>query len=146
MKRYLFFPFAIMVLMVVSVSSCGHKEAIQPLAYSEMKLGAIRPEGWLKEMLTRQRDGMTSRMDVLYPSVMGSRNGWLGGDGDQWERGPYWIDGLIPLAYILDDEQLKQKAQPWVEWALASQQEDGFFGPCEDYGPEAGLQRNNSKD
>ncbi len=146
MKRYLFFPFAIMVLMVVSVSSCGHKEAIQPLAYSEMKLGSIRPEGWLKEMLTRQRDGMTSRMDVLYPSVMGSRNGWLGGDGDQWERGPYWIDGLIPLAYILDDEQLKQKAQPWVEWALASQQEDGFFGPCEDYGPEAGLQRNNSKD
>lgn len=68
-------------------------------------------------------------MDVLYPSVMGKRNGWLGGDGDQWERGPYWIDGLLPLAYILDDDVLKAKVQPWIEWALQSQREDGFFGP-----------------
>ncbi len=69
-------------------------------------------------------------MDVLYPSVMGKRNGWLGGDGDQWERGPYWIDGLLPLAYILDDDVLKAKVQPWIEWALQkSQREDAFFGP-----------------
>ena len=67
-------------------------------------------------------------MDILYPEVMGARNGWLGGDGDQWERGPYWIDGLLPLAYILDDRELKQKVQPWIEWALKSQREDGFFG------------------
>lgn len=77
--------------------------------YMELPLGSIRPTGWLREMLERQRTGATSKMDELYPEVMGPRNGWLGGDGDQWERGPYWIDGLLPLAYILDDEALKKK-------------------------------------
>ena len=97
-------------------------------------------------MLERQKKGASSQMDILYPEVMGARNGWLGGDGDQWERGPYWIDGLLPLAYILDDRELKQKVQPWIEWALKSQREDGFFGPAKDYAPEPGLQRDNSAD
>lgn len=115
-------------------------------AYQELPLGSIKPEGWLHEMLMRQRNGMSSQMDTLYPEVMGERNGWLGGDGDQWERGPYWIDGLLPLAYILDDDELKAKVQPWIEWTLASQREDGYFGPATDYLYERGLQRNNSAD
>lgn len=114
--------------------------------YIELPLGTIKPTGWLKEMLLRQSKGMTSHLDSLYPEVMGHRNGWLGGDGDQWERGPYWIDGLLPLAYIMDNESLKKKAQPWVEWALQSQRADGFFGPTVNYPPEKGLQRNNSED
>ncbi|WP_303208480.1 beta-L-arabinofuranosidase domain-containing protein [Bacteroides oleiciplenus] len=119
---------------------------LQRKPYVELPIGSIKPSGWLKEMLVRQRNGMSSSLDILYPKVMGERNGWLGGDGDQWERGPYWIDGLLPLAYILDDDSLKQKIQPWIEWALASQREDGFFGPSCNYEPEEGLQRNNSED
>ena len=114
--------------------------------YMELPLGSIKARGWLLEMLQRQRNGASSQMDVLYPEVMGARNGWLGGDGDQWERGPYWIDGLLPLAYILDDKEMKAKIQPWIEWSLASQREDGFFGPAKDYTPEFGLQRDNSSD
>ncbi len=115
-------------------------------AYYELPLGNIQPGGWLKEMLIRQKDGATGNLDKLYPLVMNNRNGWLGGDGDQWERGPYWIDGLLPLAYILNDEQLIAKTKPWVEWALNSQQPDGYFGPSKDYGYEPGIQRNNSRD
>jgi DUF1680 family protein len=114
--------------------------------FAELPPGAIRPQGWLKEMLTRQKDGSTGKLDSLYPLVMNQRNGWLGGDGDQWERGPYWIDGLLPLAYILDDKTLIAKTKPWVEWALNSQQPDGYFGPSKDYGPEPGVQRDNSRD
>ena len=114
--------------------------------YMELPLGSIKARGWLLEMLQRQRNGASSQMDVLYPEVMGARNGWLGGDGDQWERGPYWIDGLLPLAYILDDKEMKAKIQPWIEWSLASQREDGYFGPAKDYTPEFGLQRDNSSD
>lgn len=114
--------------------------------YLELPIGAIKPEGWLKEMLLRQKNGSTGNLDKLYPLVMNNRNGWLGGDGDQWERGPYWIDGLLPLAYILNDKELIAKTKPWVEWALSSQQPDGYFGPSKDYSYERGLQRDNSRD
>lgn len=114
--------------------------------YMELPLGAVRPEGWLKDQMQRMSDGMTGHLDVLYEKVMGPRNGWLGGDGDVWERGPYWIDGLLPLAYIMDDAALKEKVQPWIEWTLQSQQSDGYFGPSVDREPESGLQRNNARD
>jgi len=114
--------------------------------YIELPIGAIKPEGWLREMLIRQKNGATGNLDKLYPSVMGKRNGWLGGDGDQWERGPYWIDGLLPLAYILNDKELIAKVKPWIEWTLKSQQPDGYFGPAKDYSPEPGIQRDNSHD
>lgn len=124
----------------------NNRAPLAPKAYVELPLGAIRAEGWLLEMLERQRSGATGQMDRLYPEVMGPRNGWLGGNGDQWERGPYWIDGLLPLAYILDDAELKAKVRPWVEWALKSQREDGYFGPATDYPHEPGLQRDNAAD
>ena len=114
--------------------------------YLELPLGAIRPAGWMLGRLEAQRDGLTGHLDSIYAHVMGPRNGWLGGDGDVWERGPYWIDGLLPLAWQLDDQGLKDKVKPWIEWTLASQKESGYFGPDTDRPYEAGLQRNNSHD
>jgi Beta-L-arabinofuranosidase, GH127 len=114
--------------------------------YIALPLGAITPKGWLRNMLIQQKNGATGQLDKLYPLVMNQRNGWLGGDGDQWERGPYWIDGLLPLAYILKDTALIAKVKPWVEWSLKSQQADGYFGPSKDYGNEPGIQRDNSHD
>lgn len=117
--------------------------------YLNLPLGNIQPEGWLKIQLEKMRDGLTGNLDTIYPEVMGERNGWLGGDGDGWERGPYWIDGLLPLAYILDDEQLKAKVQPWVEWTLTQQHADGYMGPVPfevEPEPEEGLQKSMRKD
>ena len=105
-----------------------------PLAekpYAELPLGAIRPEGWLRDELQRMADGMTGHLDEWYPEVCGPRNAWLGGDGDTWERGPYWIDGLYPLAKLLDDEELEAKAMKWIEWTLANQRANGQIGPRE---------------
>lgn len=123
-----------------------NRQPLHPRAYAELPLGSIEAEGWLYEMLDRQRKGMTGNLDEMYSLVMGKRNGWLGGDGDVWERGPYWIDGLLPLAYILDDKALKAKVQPWIEWALASQDEEGYFGPVKEYPFEEGLQRDRARD
>jgi DUF1680 family protein len=129
-----------------AVSYVYSRAPLRQNPYIELPLGAIKPEGWLKEMLIRQKNGATGNLDRLYPAVMGKRNGWLGGDGDQWERGPYWIDGLLPLAYILNDKELIVKVKPWIEWTLKSQQADGYFGPAKDYSPEPGIQRDNSHD
>lgn len=114
--------------------------------YIELPVGAIHADGWLKEQLIRMKEGMTGELDHIYEHVMGDRNGWLGGDGDVWERGPYWIDGLLPLAYLLNDEALIEKVKPWIEWALASQKANGYFGPDTDRSYEPGLQRNNAQD
>lgn len=114
--------------------------------FVELPIGTIKPKGWLEEQMNRMATGMTGHMDSIYEKVMGQRNGWLGGDGDVWERGPYWIDGLLPLAYILDNKELKQKVQPWIEWTLASQKPNGYFGPDTDKGYEPGLQRDNARD
>jgi DUF1680 family protein len=117
--------------------------------YLELPLGSIQAEGWLLDQLQRMKTGMTGNLDEIYPEVMGKRNGWLGGDGDGWERGPYWIDGLLPLAYLLDDDSLKAKVQPWIEWTLNNQTEEGYLGPTpfeEEPDYEAGLQRGMRKD
>ena len=117
--------------------------------YLELPLGAIRPQGWLHEQLRSMATGLTGNLDTIYPDVVGERNGWLGGDGDGWERGPYWIDGLLPLAYILDNDTLKAKAQRWVDWTLEHQTPEGYLGPVpfeEDPAPEPGLQRGMRRD
>jgi len=117
--------------------------------YIDLPLGSIKPTGWLHEQLHLMAKGMTGHLDELYESVLGSRNGWLGGDGDGWERGPYWIDGLLPLAYILDDARLKEKVKPWIEWSLNNQAKDGYFGPIpfeKEPAQEPGLQRGRRHD
>ena len=136
------------------MTACCHLDANYPVnraplnqdRFIELPLGSIGADGWLHEMLVRQAEGATGHLDELYPQVMGPRNGWLGGDGDQWERGPYWIDGLLPLAYILHDQTLIDKVTPWIEWALNSQQENGQFGPSKNYPGEPGIQRDNCED
>ena len=84
----------------------NNRAPLREKPFVKLPLGAIRAEGWLRDQLQRQADGLTGHLDSVYPEVMGPRNGWLGGDGDVWERGPYWIDGLLPLAYIRGDERL----------------------------------------
>jgi len=101
--------------------------AAQP--FHLLPMGAIKPLGWLKDQLGIQARGMGGRLDEIWPDV-GANSGWLGGTGESWERGPYFVDGLLPLAWQLDDPVLKAKAQRFIEWTLASSQPNGMFGPA----------------
>lgn len=117
--------------------------------YTALPLGAIKPKGMMLEMLKRQRDGLTGQLDSIYSLVCGPNNGWLGGTGDAWERGPYWLDGLVPLAYLLEDQNLKDKAQTWIEWSIKNQRPDGYFGPApleKGYAIIEGTQQDNRED
>jgi DUF1680 family protein len=126
-----------------------NRPPLAPKPYIELPLGSIKPDGWLHEQLITMRNGLTGHLDEVYEPVLGPRNGWLGGDGDGWERGPYWLDGLVPMAYILDDQELKDKAMKWIEWSIENQSEDGYFGPVEfllEPEPESGLQKTRRQD
>jgi hypothetical protein len=97
-------------------------------AFTSLPLGSIKPAGWVRDQLQIQADGLTGHLEEHWGDV-GPNNGWLGGKGDSWERGPYYLDGLVPLGYLLEDEELIRKSSKWIEWALGSQQDNGMFGP-----------------
>ncbi len=152
------FTAALCVLAAVGASAAGksrNAERPQPVfnraplietPYAQLPIGEIRPEGWLRAQMQTMLDGMTGNLDEVYESVVGDNNAWLGGEGDAWERGPYWIDGALPMAHIMNDEKLKAKADKWVEAILASQKDNGYFGPDTDRPYVKGMQRDNSAD
>ncbi|HEX5415482.1 MAG TPA: beta-L-arabinofuranosidase domain-containing protein [Chloroflexota bacterium] len=112
----------------MSESSNRNRAPLQPGAFGSLPLGSIRPRGWLEAQLRLQAEGLTGKLGEVWPDV-GPNSGWLGGSGEDWERGPYYCDGLIPLAYLLDDPDLRDLASRWVEWTIQSQAPDGSFGP-----------------
>ena len=125
---FLFCLFKNMVLAVDTTVQFNQPPLV-PKPYAELPLGTIKPDGWLREELQRMADGLTGNLDDWYPEVCGERNAWLGGDGDTWERGPYWIDGLYPLSVLLDNKALQSKAQKWIDWTINNQQSNGYIGP-----------------
>ena len=109
------------------------KEKLQKLP-----LGEIKPMGWLRRELELQATGLTGRLDELWDDVS-KKSAWLGGHGEAWERGPYYLDGLVSLAYLLDDRRLIDRVGLWIEKILSSVDASGFFGPARtvDWWPRA---------
>lgn len=101
------------------------------MTYKQLKrlnLTHVQPAGWLTDQLQLQMDGLSGKLHEFWDSV-GSYSGWLGGTGESWERAPYYLDGLLPLAYYLQDEKQWDLCMRFINWTLASQDESGNFGP-----------------
>ena len=96
-----------------NVEAVTNRAPLAPNAFNMLPLGTIRPAGWLRRQLEIQATGLGGHLDETWADV-GSNSGWLGGTGESWERGPYFLDGLIPLAYLLDDDRLQAKAQRYI--------------------------------
>ena len=94
-----------------------------------LPFGSVEPRGWLLTQLRLSADGLTGHLPELDDAV-GPSSGWLGGDGENWERGPYYFRGLTGLAYVLRDESLINSAMKWIGWIFASQHDDGYIGPA----------------
>lgn len=81
------------------------KNQLTPLKFKPYTAKELKPSGWLKRQLRIQADGLSGNLDKMWRDVKDSK--WIGGDCDGWERVPYWLDGFIPLAWLLDDEDMK---------------------------------------
>ncbi len=88
----------------------------------------IVPEGWLKKQLEIQAEGLMGNLDKVWPDVKDSA--WVGGNRDGWERVPYWLDGFIPLAYLLRNGDMICRADRYVNGILDRQRPDGWICPC----------------
>lgn len=102
------------------------KAGLQERTFSPLSLGQVLPAGWLQRQLRIQADGLSGHLDEFWPDI--AESGWIGGDAEGWERGPYWLDGIVPLAFLLNDETLKARVKHWVDYILTHQHEDGWLG------------------
>ncbi|MDD5950682.1 MAG: glycoside hydrolase family 127 protein [Bacteroidales bacterium] len=96
--------------------------------FSEGLISDISPEGWVKEILQRQKDGLTGHPEAMsYPFdsccwagnlEMSKNPHYWGSDWWRFEQSAYYVDGFTRLGYILDDEKLIAKGKANVEYVL----------------------------
>ena len=96
--------------------------------YEFLTPAQILPSGWLYNQLKTEADGLAGNLDKIWPDVRDSR--WIGGSCEGWERVPYWLDGFVPLAYLLRDEDMIARAKKYIHAILAGQCADGWICPC----------------
>ena len=110
-----------------TMSPASSTPSLQPFAFQPLPLGAVKPAGWLARQLRIQADGLSGNLDLFWPDIKDS--GWIGGKDEGWERMPYWLDGALPLAFLLDDAAIKERVTRYIDYILEHQQEDGWLGP-----------------
>lgn len=94
------------------------------------KTKEVKPKGWLDKQIRIQANGLCGNLHKVWPDVRDSA--WIGGDREGWERVPYWLDGYIPMAYLLEDEEMINVVKTYMDHIISSQHEDGWICPCSD--------------
>jgi hypothetical protein len=110
----------------------GNRAPLVPSPFIKLPVGTIKPEGWLRRQLELEAEGFTGHLPEISAFLREEDNAWLSpaGEGHSfWEESPYWLKGFSDLGYVLGDRRIIQEAQKWIDAALASQREDGWFGP-----------------
>ncbi len=120
--------FAVFAAAAPPARAVPNRAPLQQNAFNPLPLTSVKPKGWLLEQLRIQANGLSGHLDEFWPDL-GKNSGWLGGTGESWERGPYFLDGLVPLAYLTGDARLLAKVQKWMDWTLDHPQPDGWIGP-----------------
>ena len=121
--------FVVKNLLIKNVDRSGDPELLDA-AFRPLPLGSILPNGWLREQLRTQASGLAGHLDLAWPDVADSA--WRGGTAEGWERAPYFLDGFVPLAYLLEDDALIARVRSWIDEILSRQREDGWLGPTKD--------------
>ncbi len=110
----------------------SNRAPLKPSALIKLPVGSVKPEGFLKEYLVRQKNGLTGHLGEISAWLQKEDNAWLSKDGEGdwgWEEVPYWLKGYANIGYLLEDQQMIEEAKVWLEGTMNSQRADGNFGP-----------------
>lgn len=101
----------------------------------EIKYLDVKPNGWLKDTLLEAKKGMPGNLhNIGYPfdTKCWEYKSLTDGGWSKWwpyEQMAYWIDGIVRMAGLLDDEELYGIVKNQIDTALGS--DDTFIGPIE---------------
>lgn len=99
--------------------------------------GRLTVNGWLLEHLRRDAQGITGNLDLIFPDAGGDIFGkdkvehLEDGYWSSWWPGEVrgnWMEGLVRLAFLLEDKKLLEKANAIVSGILDNQSPDGYIG------------------
>ena len=140
MRNKLFAVISITALSL-SLAVCGAQGEVSFPALGPFRLtpvGSVRPAGWLMDRARAARDGYTGHMDDVSHHFRrawsadwrprGANLNWPNDEKGSWssEGGTYWFDGLVHLAWQMDDPYLKELAKKRLEPALANMHENSL--------------------
>ena len=111
----------------MTVTSGSGIPAAPYAAFSEGLIDKIQPQGWLKEILERQRDGLTGHPEamaypynsVLWAGTLERDSESRGADWWRFEQTAYYLDGLTRLGFLLDDKKFLDIWQQNIDYVLA---------------------------
>ena len=129
------------IALIITLGACKTTTPVDDSGFSlftELPITSIQPEGWLKQYLVNQRNGLTGHLDEIgYPfdsetwsaveqpvSIQEASSAWW-----PYEQTGYWIDGLVRCGYLLEDTFLINKANRFIDNTMNNPDDDGYLGP-----------------
>ena len=97
--------------------------------YKTLSIDDIIPHGWFATQLNIQANGLSGHLQHFWPDIEDSM--WIGGNGDTelHERTPYWLNGVVPLSFLVDNEGLRNDVEYYMNYIMDHQQSNGWLGP-----------------
>ena len=123
-------PLAVGLLLANSASAAP---SLRPPALQRLDTGAVKPAGWLMDELTLQAKGMSGFLPYFWRFINGSE--WMApkGSGSPHQYVPYYIRGLMPLSFMVEDENLVSLRKHYTDYILDHQNMTadgaGWLGP-----------------
>jgi hypothetical protein len=106
----------------------NNRAPLLPTTFVRLPLGAVKPRGWLRAELIVQANGLTGHLSEVW--TIAAKSAWKGDVAANIVTGasanrtalmvPRWLGGLIPLAYLIDDDRLKALAGEYMDTVLAT--------------------------
>jgi hypothetical protein len=118
--------------------------SLVPLAYKPLRLGTVGAQGWLLGQLKQQAKTLSGHLDLFWLDV--NESIWIGGVHDRsgagHERGPYWLNGIVPLSALLNksgvssiEPNIHSQMTKWITYILEHQNKTtGWLGPDDGFG------------
>ncbi|MDD5659219.1 MAG: glycoside hydrolase family 127 protein [Actinomycetota bacterium] len=111
--------------------------------FTKFKIGEIIPKGWLYTQLKRDAEGFVGHLDLLAEEAGKKvfinyrdekkfiKEGMHKNPMYNWWDGEAegnWMDGLVRLAFLINDEPLINKIKKYMNDILANRENDGYLG------------------